>query len=296
MNKYKTDLNINKKQSKFNSLIDNININNNNNQHGMMKNYENISINSKNSPKTERNTYYDNKYVLNLNNNKINKNEILLIPNKSKNKNNNNNYNNRNLNIQYNPTISNNINANIKKEKEKEKESPKNSSPKNKINKNIYNVKDINKIKTYNMNDYHTINNDKIIKKPNIYFSKKLKIIKNQKNKKEMLSQTQIYNVNNNEMKNNVFDSGESSIFKILDNTQIITSDDCRSSLKSNKMDNFNGSNSNGTDANQDTDYNSLKKFNNNFLMNEYTDDNYNFNNKNNNNYQNIGNFSFNNL
>jgi hypothetical protein len=297
MNKYKTDLNINKIQSKFNSLIDNININNSSNQHGMVKNYENISINSKNSPKTERNTYYDNKYVLNLNNNKINRNEILLIPNKSKNKNNNNNnFNNRNLNIQYNPTISNNINVNIKKEKEKEKESPKNSSPKNKINKNLYNVKDINKIKTYNMNDYHTINNDKIIKKPNIYFSKKLKIIKNQKNKNEMLSQTQIYNVNNNEMKNNVFDSGESSIFKILDNTQIITSDDCRSSLKSNKMDNFNGSNSNGTDANQDTDYNSLKKFNNNFLMNEYTDDNYNFNNKNNNNYQNIGNFSFNNL
>ena len=291
MNKYKTNLNINKRQSKFNSLIDN-NINNNN-QPGIMKNYDNISINSNNSPKTERNTIYNNKYVLNLNNNKINRNEILLIPNKSKNKN-NNNYNNRNLNIQYNPTISNNININIKKEKEKE--NPKNSSPKNKINKNVYNVKDINKIKAYNMNDFHTINNDKIIKNPNIYFSKKLKMIKNKKNKNEMLSQTQIYNVNNNEMKNNVFDSGESSIFKILDNTQIIMSDDCRSSLKSNKIDNFNGSNSNGTDANQDTDYNSLKKFNNNFLMNEYTDDNYNFHNKNNNNYQNIGNFSFNNL
>ena len=299
-NNNKTDLHINKKNCKTNTLL--CNNNNNNNKH-IIKNYDNnISMNTKNSPKTERNTYFNNnnKYVLYLNNNKINRNELLLTPNKkiinkSKNKNNNSNKtNNRNLNIQYNPTISNNININLKKEKE----SPKNSSHNKKSNKNLHNLKDknLNVNKKYDMNNYHTINNDKIIHNPNIYFTKKLKSINNKKNKNEMLSQTQTYNVNNNEMKNDVFDSGESSIFKILDNTQVITPDDCTSSTKSNKIDNFNGSNSNGTEANQETDYNSLKTFNNNFAMNEYMD-NYNlYNLNNNNNCQSIGNFSFNNL
>ena len=107
--------------------------------------------------------------------------------------------------------------------------------------------------------------------------------------------ETKTFNIKSNEKKNNVFDSNENSIFKVLDNTQIITPDDCRSSTNSNKLDLFSGSNSNGTDANQDTDYNNLKKFNNNFLMNEYID-NYHIKNENNNNYQNIDNFSFNNL
>ena len=294
-NYIKTDLNldINKLSSKYNSLA--LGYNNQTN----IKYYDNNSLNSNNkSPNTNRNIHY-NKNIMHLNdiNNNSNnnhRNELLLTPNRNINKTRNNKpniLNNRNLNIQYNPTISNNIN----------RQSPKNRSYKN-INKKKSdisiqtNIKDKNIIKNYNI-IYNTISNDNKIRNQNKYFYKKVKTINNRNKTDNMnnIYETKTFNIKSNEKKNNVFDSNENSIFKVLDNTQIITPDDCRSSTNSNKLDLFSGSNSNGTDANQDTDYNSLKKFNNNFLMNEYID-NYHIKNENNNNYQNIDNFSFNNL
>ena len=93
-----------------------------------------------------------------------------------------------------------------------------------------------------------------------------------------------------------MFNDDDNSIFKVIDNTQIMTPDEFSNSknsnslMNSNKLYQLNGSN--GTNTNQDTDYNSIKKFNTNkFLTNEdLMKDNY---------YNNSGNeinFSFNNL
>ena len=94
--------------------------------------------------------------------------------------------------------------------------------------------------------------------------------------------------------KNKVFNDDEGSIFKVIDNTQILTSDEFNNSKNSNKLNQLSGSNT--TNTNQDTDYNSIKKFNNyntnNFLYNnEDLNDIHYFNNNNIN-----TNFSFNNL
>jgi len=221
-------------------------------------NDKNINFSNIEPLKTERNIKYnENKKNLYLNN--ANKNRLLLTPNKlTKNspKNKSNILQNKNLNIPYNPTISNNINR---------------ISPKKKNNLCLQNKY---------TNKYYTINTeiDNEKKSRNIFY-------KNKDN--NICNEYKTYEVYNDFSKrNNVFNNDNNNIFKILDNTQIITSDDCgsiqSSSVNSNKMHHFSGSNGNNT--NQETDYNSLKKFND--L----------------NNYKNIGvyeseeNFSFNNL
>ena len=132
----------------------------------------------------------------------------------------------------------------------------------------------------------------------------KIEIISRPKNKnkyvlynnKTMITNKPILKNINKEKKNNVFNDDENSIFKVIDNTQIMTPDEFSNSknsnslMNSNKLYQLNGSN--GTNTNQDTDYNSIKKFNTNkFLTNEdLMKDNY---------YNNSGNeinFSFNNL
>ena len=232
---------------------------------------KNINLNNIEPPKTERN--------INYNENK-NKNRLLLTPNKyikNSPKNKENVLKNKNLNIPYNPTISNNIN----------RISPKNSSTKKKNNLSLQSkLENNNYINKYAKN-YYTINNDNIndneIKSRNIY-------IKNKDNNIYDKYKTYV-EYNDFSKRNNVFNNDNNNIFKILDNTQIITPDDCgsmqSSSMNSNKLHHFSGSNGNNT--NQETDYNSLKKFND-------------LNGDKNNNYNNIGiyeseeNFSFNNL
>ena len=117
-------------------------------------------------------------------------------------------------------------------------------------------------------------------------------------NNKTLITNKPILNniTKENKNKNNVFNEDENSIFKVIDNTQIMTPDEFSNSknsnslMNSNKLYQLNGSN--GTNTNQDTDYNSIKKFNTNkILTNEdLMKDNY---------YNNSGNeinFSFNNL
>ena len=241
-----------------------------NNSSPKSNNNKNINFNNIEPPKTERNINYNE-----------NKSRLLLTPNKyikNSPKNKENVFKNKNLNIPYNPTISNNIN----------RISPKNSSTKKKNNLCLQNKKleNNNYINKYAKN-YYTINNDNNneneIKSRNTF-------IKNKDNNKYDKYKTyeEYYDFSK---RNNVFNNDNNNIFKILDNTQIITTDDCgsiqSSSMNSNKLHHFSGSNGNNT--NQETDYNSLKKFN---------DLNGNINN----NYYNIGvyeseeNFSFNNL
>ena len=243
-----------------------------NNSSPKNNNNKNINLNNIEPPKTERN--------INYNENNKNKNRLLLTPNKyikNSPKNKENAFKNKNLNIPYNPTISNNIN----------RISPKNSSTKKKNNLCLQSkLENNNYINKYAKN-YYTINNDNIndneIKSRNIY-------IKNKDNNIYDKYKTYV-EYNDFSKRNNVFNNDNNNIFKILDNTQIITSDDCgsmqSSSMNSNKLHHFSGSNGNNT--NQETDYNSLKKFND-------------LNGDKNNNYNNIGiyeseeNFSFNNL
>ena len=243
-----------------------------NNSSPKNNNNKNINLNNIEPPKTERN--------INYNENNKNKNRLLLTPNKyikNSPKNKENVLKNKNLNIPYNPTISNNIN----------RISPKNSSTKKKNNLCLQSkLENNNYINKYAKN-YYTINNDNIndneIKSRNTY-------IKNKDNNIYDKYKTYV-EYNDFSKRNNVFNNDNNNIFKILDNTQIITPDDCgsmqSSSMNSNKLHHFSGSNGNNT--NQETDYNSLKKFND-------------LNGDKNNNYNNIGiyeseeNFSFNNL
>jgi hypothetical protein len=240
-----------------------------NNSSPKSNNNKNINFNNIEPPKTERNINYNE-----------NKSRLLLTPNKyikNSPKNKENVLKNKNLNIPYNPTISNNIN----------RISPKNSSTKKKNNLCLQSkLENNNYINKYAKN-YYTINNDNIndneIKSRNIY-------IKNKDNNIYDKYKTYV-EYNDFSKRNNVFNNDNNNIFKILDNTQIITPDDCgsmqSSSMNSNKLHHFSGSNGNNT--NQETDYNSLKKFND-------------LNGDKNNNYNNIGiyeseeNFSFNNL
>ena len=270
-NNLKTNLNYDIKNisSKYNSLPYNNKNDSKNNIQNNLQNNENIS------PRTTRNINYNkNKKILYLNNN-INRNKLLLTPNKNINKTENKikTSKNKNLNIQYNPTISNNIyrgSSNNKHQIKGEEKTAKKPFPIN----------------------YRTINNeDKELQNKKIFLYKKVKTANNNK------YNTKTFEINNLKKKNTVFDNDENSIFKILDNTQIIAPDECRYSLNSNnKLHHQSGSrsNSNGNNTNQDTEYNSIKKFSNNYMMNEYND-NYN-------NYQymdnlnNNENFSFNNM
>ena len=240
-----------------------------NNSSPKSNNNKNINFNNIEPPKTDRNIKYNQ-----------NKNRLLLTPNKfikNSPKNKANIFKNKNLNIPYNPTISNNIN----------RIAPKNSSPKEKNNLYLQNkIENNDYINKYSKN-YYTINNDNEndneIKSRNTY-------IKNKDNNIYNKYKTYV-EYNDFSKRNNVFNNDNNNIFKILDNTQIITSDDCgsiqSSSMNSNKLHHFSGSNGNNT--NQETDYNSIKKFND-------------LNGDKNNNYNNIGiyeseeNFSFNNL
>ena len=214
--------------------------------------------------KTERNTYY------NINNNSI-------INNSANNK--VNNTNNKNI------IIKRNTNTNM-----------------NQINKikyltltNIHNSKNE---KNKNLNIPYIPPNSKLNNNNNIEISSKPK----NKNKYVLCNHKMIINNRQNiknvnkENKNNVFNDDENSIFKVIDNTQIMTPDEFNNSKNSNSLTNSNKlyqlNGSNGTNTNQDTDYNSIKKFNTNkFLTNEdLMKDNY---------YNNSGNdvnFSFNNL
>ena len=214
--------------------------------------------------KTERNTYY------NINNNNI-------INNSANNK--VNNTNNKNI------IIKRNTNTNM-----------------NQINKikyltltNIHNSKNE---KNKNLNIPYSPPNSKLNNNNNIEISSKPK----NKNKYVLCNHKMIINNRQNiknvnkENKNNVFNDDENSIFKVIDNTQIMTPDEFNNSKNSNSLTNSNKlyqlNGSNGTNTNQDTDYNSIKKFNTNkFLTNEdLMKDNY---------YNNSGNdvnFSFNNL
>ena len=214
--------------------------------------------------KTERNTYY------NINNNSI-------INNSANNK--VNNTNNKNI------IIKRNTNTNM-----------------NQINKikyltltNIHNSKNE---KNKNLNIPYSPPNSKLNNNNNIEISSKPK----NKNKYVLCNHKMIINNRQNiknvnkENKNNVFNDDENSIFKVIDNTQIMTPDEFNNSKNSNSLTNSNKlyqlNGSNGTNTNQDTDYNSIKKFNTNkFLTNEdLMKDNY---------YNNSGNdvnFSFNNL
>ena len=214
--------------------------------------------------KTERNTYY------NINNNSI-------INNSANNK--VNNTNNKNI------IIKRNTNTNM-----------------NQINKikyltltNIHNSKNE---KNKNLNIPYSPPNSKLNNNNNIEISSKPK----NKNKYVLCNHKMIINNRQNiknvnkENKNNVFNDDENSIFKVIDNTQIMTPDEFNNSKNSNSLTNSNKlyqlNGSNGTNTNQDTDYNSIKKFNTNkFLTNEdLIKDNY---------YNNSGNdvnFSFNNL
>ena len=149
--------------------------------------------------------------------------------------------------------------------------------------------------------NYHTIGNDKNdINNQNKNLYKKVQTANN--DNINNIYQTKTFVGNNKKKKNTVFENDENSIFKILDNTQIITPEDCGSSTNSNNIYQFSGSgsnsNSNGTNTNQDTDYNSIKKFKNSFMK----EDNYYLENEHKNILQNNGNlriednFSFNNL
>ena len=253
-----------------------------NNSSPKSNNNKNININFNNlePPKTDRNIKYNE-----------NKNRLLLTPNKyikNSPKNKENAFKNKNLNIPYNPTISNNIN----------RISPKNSSPKEKNNLCLQNKNKLETIETNNYinkyaKNYYTINNDNendnyndnVIRSRNTYIKNKDKNIYNQ-------YKTYV-EYNDFSKRNNVFNNDNNNIFKILDNTQIITPDDCgsiqSSSMNSNKLHHFSGSNGNNT--NQETDYNSLKKFND---LNGDKNNNYNYNNIGI--YESEENFSFNNL
>ena len=227
--------------------------------------FQSYNINSyKPILKTERNTYY------NINNNNI-------INNSANNK--VNNTNNKNI------IIKRNTNTNM-----------------NQINKikyltltNIHNSKNE---KNKNLNIPYSPPNSKLNNNNNIEISSKPKN-KNKYvlyNNKTMITNKPILKNINKEKKNNVFNDDENSIFKVIDNTQIMTPDEFNNSKNSNSLTNSNKlyqlNGSNGTNTNQDTDYNSIKKFNTNkFLTNEdLMKDNY---------YNNSGNeinFSFNNL
>ena len=225
-------------------------------------NSNNIDIKNNNN----KNVIFHRNSNINLNMNKANKTKFLTLTNIN---------NKNNINKTYiNDVKSQNKDLNIPY-----------ISPYNKLN----NIEISSKAK--NKNKYVLCN--KLINDSNN--GQKMKNVFYQKNQYKTIKTSNLNNnINNKVNNNNVFVDDERSIFKVLDNTQIMTTDEFSNSknslANSNKLNILNGSNT--TNTNQDTDYNSIKKFNNNnYLTNEdYGNNNY---------YNNSGNdinFSFNNL
>ena len=213
-------------------------------------------------PNSERNTYYN----INTNNtNKIINNKIVIV-----------NRNNNKLNKVKHLTLTN-INKNIKEKNQNNK------------NLNAQYIPPNNKFNKIEINSYKQNNKNRYVLSKTINDSNNSQKIKN-----AFYTNKNVNNINNiQKNNNNAFIDDESSIFKVIDYTQIMTPDEFSNSknslTNSNKLNQLSGSN--GTNTNQDTDYNSLKKFNynNNILTNDFGD----------NNYYNSGNdinFSFNNL
>ena len=210
---------------------------------------------------TERNTntYFNS----NTNNNK----KIIL----HQNCNNNMNINKTNQ-IKYS-TLTNV--ANLKKTNSNNKKIIIEKSQKNK-NLNIPYISPLNKLNNTeissnpkNKNKY-VLCNKAIINKIKINNSNNIQTTKNVVYQKTQTNKSIIPNNEKNKNNNDVFIDDENSIFKVIDNTQILTPDEFSNSknslMSSNKFNQLNGSN--GTNTNQDTDYNSIKKFNNNFFTN----------------------------
>ena len=215
-------------------------------------------------PNTERNTY------CNMNSNKINDNNKKIIVNK----------NNYKINkIKYLSLV--NINNNNK-----------NMNDKIQVNKNL-NIKYI--PPSNNFNKISIVSQKSINKNNNILHNKTINNSNNsQKIKNDFYTNTNNKNIQKNN--NNVFVDDESSIFKVIDYTQIMTPDEFSNSknslMNSNKLNQLSGSN--GTNTNQDTDYNSLRKFNYNYNNKILTNED--FREQNHFNSGNDVNFSFNNL
>ena len=211
---------------------------------------------------TERNIYFNS----NQNNNK----KIIFHRNSNTNMNTNNN-----KTSQINYSTLTNV-SNLKKANSNNKKNIIEKNQKNK-NLNIPYISPLNKINNTeissnpkNKNKY-VLCNKAIINKIKIN-----KTINTQKTKNVVYQKTQtnkniIPNKEKNKNNNDVFIDDENSIFKVIDNTQILTPDEFSNSknslMNSNKFNLLNGSN--GTNTNQDTDYNSIKKFNNNFFTND---------------------------
>ena len=159
----------------------------------------------------------------------------------------------------------------------------KNKTEKNSPNKNIINTQYITSNNKFNKVEIYPKQKDK-----NKYVSYNQTI--NNSNNSQRIKNA-FYSNNNkntyNKSNNKVFEDDDNNIFKVIDYTQIMTPDEFNNSkysYNSNKLNQI--SSSHGTNTNQDTDYNSLKKFNNN---EDFGD----------NNYYNRGsdiNFSFNNM
>ena len=159
----------------------------------------------------------------------------------------------------------------------------KNKTEKNSPNKNIINTQYITSNNKFNKVEIYPKQKDKnkyVLYNQTINNSNNSQRIKNA-----------FYSNNNkntyNKSNNKVFEDDDNNIFKVIDYTQIMTPDEFNNSKYSSNSNKLNQiSSSHGTNTNQDTDYNSLKKFDNN---EDFGD----------NNYYNRGsdiNFSFNNM
>ena len=206
-----------------------------------LENSKNKIINNNQSPKEIKYLHF--RKINLLNNNKFSmtpKNENLNIT-----ENKMINYN-KNLNIKYNPTISNSILF----------------SEKNKLNNINYNKKK--EINSFAINNF---NKNKINSQNKILYKKNSTIDNNK-------FQIKSFKTKNHTKINSVFENDGNNIFKILDNTQIITSDECRNSIsKKNDLHCLSEYNSNGSNTFQDTDYNSIKF--NNHINDKYKEDYY---------------------
>ena len=231
-----------------------------------IQSYKPISTNgrniiSNNTKSNNNNVIINNnkKIIVNRNNNKLNKIKYLTLVNVNKNK-----------NITEKNSPNKFLNTQIKKINTQY------ISPNNKFNKVEIYPKQSNKNKNKYVLLNQTINNSNNSQRiKNAFYASNNKNIQNKSNN------------------NKVFGDDENNIFKVIDYTQIMTPDEFNNSKYSSNSNKLNQiSSSHGTNTNQDTDYNSLKKFNNNnnILTNEDLGDN---------NYFNRGsdiNFSFNNV
>ena len=211
---------------------------------------------------TERNIYFNS----NQNNNK----KIIFHRNSNTNMNTNNN-----KTSQINYSTLTNV-SNLKKANSNNKKNIIEKNQKNK-NLNIPYISPLNKINNTEISSNPKNKNKYVLCNKAIINTIKINnTINTQKTKNVVYQKTQtnkniIPNKEKNKNNNDVFIDDENSIFKVIDNTQILTPDEFSNSknslMNSNKFNLLNGSN--GTNTNQDTDYNSIKKFNNNFFTND---------------------------